>query len=205
MAEQGRADARGTRRLARWRTAALLPMLVPMLAPLLVGANVPAHAHSGLLGSTPTAGDTVTLDSDRLVLMFSEELAAGSSQVTVLDEQALDTVSGDPHVTGPSLEVPLALRSEGRHEVTYRVVSGDGHVIVGDFEFVVGSAGPADARDAVARSAAATPASGPGAEVARVVWGGGAVLVVLGLVLLPRLGRNRGARPDTGSSSVWSG
>jgi methionine-rich copper-binding protein CopC len=188
---------RGVRRVA----AAIVAVLVLLV--LLVTGTAPAAAHTDLVGSTPGPGDTVSPDTNRLVLVFGGPVAEGSSQVVVLDDHGLDAVDGSAAVSGQTLEVPLRLQRSGRHEVTYRVVSEDGHAIVGTYEF--------DVRSAASGTAPSTPPpSGPpeitagagteqtGSGLPPALWAvGGIAVLVLGLVLARTASRSAQGHPAT--------
>lgn len=178
---------------ARWsvrsrgrRSWCAAPAWVVILA-LLLTVPSPALAHSDLVGSTPRDGDTVALRTDRLVLVFGDEILPGSEQVVVRDPAGHDAVAGRPSVTGGALDVPIDLLVPGRHQVTYRVLSDDGHAVVGELSFdVAGPGGPA-----VAVTPAVTEATG-GTLVPPIWWLAGAGAAVGGLVLLRRrLGPSR--------------
>lgn len=195
-----RADPRRAvrRGLAACSTAALLLVLI--------GWSSPAHAHTEMVASSPAQDDVVGIDTERLVLVFSDTLATGSSQVVVLDEAESDAVVGAPAVTGSTLEVPLELRSPGRHDVTYRVVSTDGHALVGDFRFTVGSGRSGDLTAAAQTGSGApgaavrAPPTAVGPQVPGVVWVGGIGLVVLSLLAVQALRRPHPSGPVDGGS-----
>lgn len=179
---------------ARWswwfrgrRTWCVAPALLIILT-LLLAVPSPALAHSDLVGSTPRDGDSVSLRTDRLVLVFADDLLPGSEQVVVRDPAGEDVVAGTPSVTGGTLEVPIHLPTPGLHLVTYRVLSGDGHAVVGELSFdVTGPGGPA-----VAVTPAVTEATG-GTPVPPIWWLVGAGAAIGGVVLLRRrLGPSRG-------------
>lgn len=124
---------------------------------LLLGSGAPAHAHTELLGSSPSAGVT-----DRAVsqvrLQFVEPLAEGLAQVVVTGPSGLVT-AGDPVITGADVVVPLeALTRAGTYRVDYRVVSTDGHVVVGGYDLTVSASAAAQARQQGRDDGAATKA-----------------------------------------------
>lgn len=165
------------RRRRTWCTA---PALLVVLA-LLLTVPSPALAHSDLVGSTPRDGDTVSLRTDRLVLVFGDDLLPGSEQVVVRDAAGEDVVAGTPSVTGGTLEVPLDLSAPGPHLVTYRVLSGDGHAVVGELSFdVVGTGAPAVAVTPAVAEASGGPLGSP------IWWLAGAVGAVGAVALLRR-------------------
>ncbi|WP_051706154.1 copper resistance CopC family protein [Nocardioides aequoreus] len=141
---------------------ARLSALALLLAVLLAVWPAPARAHSDLVGSTPRAGDTVALGTERLVLVFSDPLVPGQAQVLVRDAAGRDVSTGRPALDGPSVEVPLRLQRPGRHAVTYRVLSADGHTVVGELAFSVRA--PADAPASAGPAPGTTSGSAPSGQ-----------------------------------------
>ncbi len=174
--------------------------LVYLVLVLLVLLPAPAQAHTDLVGSTPRDGDTVSVATDRLVLVFGEDLVSG--RVVVRDPEDLDVVAGSGPaaggVVGSTLEVPLDLRTTGRHVATYRVVAADGDTVVGEISFEVtdrtdAGAGPAPAGSpgplAEAAAAGLPVSSDDDALVPPVRWLLGAVSVLGAVVVLRGVGR----------------
>lgn len=179
-------------------------VVILLLALLGAGWSVPAEAHTDLVASTPRAGDTVTTATDRVVLAFSSALVPGSGDVVVRDGRGVDVVSRAPTVSEQTLEVQVRLRGPGPHEVTYRVLADDGHVVVGEMSFDVAEQGSprSTAEQGTPRSAPAGPAPPPpsastgpesaGDAIPWPVWWGLAAALVALLLLQRRL---RPARP----------
>lgn len=100
-----------------------------------------SHAHSALVSSDPVAGSTVAIFPERITLVFNEELLTlGGSRSNYLElvsassesiELAESVVSGE-RLTAKVLGIDPG---PGSFTVLYRVVSGDGHVIRGEFQF----------------------------------------------------------------------
>lgn len=207
------------------RLAALLLLLGVVVA----AWAPPAQAHSELVASTPQAGDTVGLDTDRLVLVFSDPLTPGQAQVLVRDGAGKDVAAGAPRLDGPTLEVPLRLHRAGPHTVAYRVLSTDGHTVVGELDFAVrgrpdagrsadadpaapASSTPDTAGEGVGADAgAATPSAAPVADAALASestasvpaplwWVAGAAVLVIVVSLLMTWSA-RGAAPTTAETS----
>ncbi|HJR38193.1 MAG TPA: copper resistance CopC family protein, partial [Nocardioidaceae bacterium] len=96
---------------------------------LMVAVPVAASAHTDLAGSAP-AEDTVV---DRAVtsvrLTFASALNPDLVNAVVAGDEGNRAV-GDPTVRGRVLTVPVQpLDRAGRYEVSYRVVSSDGHPV----------------------------------------------------------------------------
>ena len=146
----------------------------------------PASAHTALVSSNPEAGAVLTEAPSEIRLKFNENLLLVSdknpNKIELFDSSGA-VVSGVTSVSGP--EVFATLNEElasGNYRVSYRVVSGDGHPIEGEYEFTV------DTGDVTAM-----PISEPEAEdgsnlVIRLIW----VLLglsVVGLAALLRFGK----------------
>lgn len=160
----GAGDAVGTTSagLRRGRAGSPAPGSLARAVALLVAGTVLAlswpaagQAHTDLLGSTPRAGESVALTTDRVVLQFSADLVAEGSHVAVVDPTGTDVATDEAATLGDTVSVPVALVRPGRHAVTYRVLAADGHVLVGSLDFTVRPA-------ASAPTGPAEPARGPG-------------------------------------------
>lgn len=167
---------------------------------VLMGSTQPAGAHTDLIASAPRADETVGLATERVVLTFGLDLTPGSGQVVVRDPRGVDTVTGAPSMSGSTLEVPVRLGSPGRHEVAYRALASDGHVVVGELVFDVaapgvGAEGPGELVPAL--PSASSPAAGSGGErfLVTLLWGLGVALMALLVLLHNRRGRGSATHP----------
>ncbi len=96
------------------------------------GAAVPTHAQ--LVSTTPGDGDTVESVA-AVTLTFSEDINGKFLQVRVEGQDGSET-DGSPTADGHVVTQPLAADlPAGEHQVTYRVVSVDGHPVSGTFTF----------------------------------------------------------------------
>ncbi|MGH8775888.1 MAG: copper resistance CopC family protein [Jiangellaceae bacterium] len=184
-----------------------------------------AAAHNELIGSTPEDGATVTEAPITVELEFDQPVQRDFNQVAVLDAGGGHHEEGDPQVVGARVSQAVADLASGEYEVTYRIVSADGHPITGSVTFTVtgptGSATPsvppagetarppADldehaGHDAAADTNVAAPAdddAGSGGLLA-VVGGIAAAVAVGGAVYFTMGGRRPRARPhDAGAES----
>lgn len=177
----------------RWRLDGARLLLTLLATVLFASWPMAAHAHTELVASTPSAGDSVALSTQRLVLVFGADLVPGAGQVVVRDPAGADVTAGGPTISGGTVEVPLELATPGRHDVSYRVTGSDGHPIVASFTF--------DAtRDGAGRTdpASLTPvpaADADGAGSASSGWAPGSAalwaLTATGLVALVALVHRR--------------
>jgi hypothetical protein len=142
------------------RSAALL---LPGLLLLMTAA--PASAHTELVSGTPGPGVTVNGAVGDLTLTFVSPVVAEGTQVVVRDPRGANH-AGTAATLGPQARVVLQpLTRPGTYTVSYRAVAGDGHPIIGGYEFRVSDKGAAAARSQ-GRSAAigGTAGAGTGAE-----------------------------------------
>lgn len=189
----------------------LLGVLVVTLA---VAWPSAAGAHTDLAGSTPSPGDTVSMETQRLVLVFTDTLTTDAGQVVVRDESGANVAAGSPAINGDTLEVALRLVMSGHHEVAYRVTGSDGHPVVGDFFFDVAEDAVADEEpsrplESTAAAAvpdpvaAATPAAAPPEREASSLtpWllGAASLIALIALVLLVRRAAPPLGHPGSGS------
>ncbi|MDT0157922.1 copper resistance protein CopC [Microbacterium sp. ARD32] len=175
----------------RIRTA-LAGAAVAVAAMLAVAA--PASAHDQLVSSTPADGEQLTSAPEQVVLTFSNDLLALSDNsgtaVTVVDDAGTDWVAGDPVVQADTVTVPLKSGMPGgAYDVTWKVVSSDGHPTSGDYSFSIAASDPAPSTEPStaptandAPSAAPSQSSTPApAQDASMPW---PLLIGLGVVVL---------------------
>ena len=168
-------------------------------ATALPGSTASLVLHSRLLGSTPQDGSSVP-SASRVVLTFNEDVNPDFVKVAVKGPNGLEA-RGAPAVDAREVTQDLAQDlPAGKHAVTYRVVSTDGHPVSGTVTFTTtqaaasASTGPSPSPSASATAAdggsvvaspapSAAPASGDSGSgsVPWLVVGAVAVLVVLGL------------------------
>ncbi|MFC4007267.1 copper resistance protein CopC [Nonomuraea purpurea] len=156
----------------------------------------PAFAHDALKSSSP-AKNAVISSPKEIELEYS---AGVKFPFVVLHDAAGKTVElGEPRLAGPKVfadvQGPLA---PGPYTIAWRVVSSDGHPIEGEIPFSVkGSSSSSASPSSVAESPAAREPSAAGtAGVPGWIWGGLAVLVVLGAFVLIRTTRRSADREE---------
>ena len=122
-------------------------MIVVAIALIATSARAAVFFHAALLRSTPAADAKLTKAPKDIRLVFSEEVVASLSQITLIDPAGDSTklkVTNDPHNVHMLVgTIELALSSGGRYSVSWRVVSADGHPVDGTFSFSVASAAAA--------------------------------------------------------------
>lgn len=132
----------------------------------LLGAGQ-ATAHSQLISTIPSDGALLNEPPPSVVLTFDEALIPEVDSISINDAAGNVVASPTVEPVGSTLTVPWpAGLPDGVYQVAYRVVSGDGHPVIGAITFTVGT------------PTAAPSALDPGAETAAEVDGGGSVLPV---------------------------
>lgn len=171
----------------------------------------PAEGHTDFIGADPSDGADLSVVPSTVRLEFSDPMDPGLSTVTMQmgDGRAASVeVSGGDQRSVLVATIPSSLRPDGgsttRWTVRFRVVSRDGHPVVGSTSFVV--------RTREVERASSTPAAPPttgdtspprmdaDADDGRTAWPllavglGVLALLVLGVGTVIRLGRRD---PDT--------
>ena len=132
---------------------ALLATVTVMIAAVL-GAS-PAAAHSELVSSAPADGSAQSAPPAQVVLTFNEIISDAGLQVVAQGPSGSVALPA-PTVNGTTVttEWPQT-ESGGEYQVSYRVVSADGHPIDGTIRFSY----PGEADDPAAASAADSSAA----------------------------------------------
>jgi len=172
-----------------------------------VAVAAPASAHNYLVSSSPAADAVVTeqpgtlsvTTNDDLLVLGDDGRAAG---LRVTGPDGLYYGDGCVTVLGPEASMPLELGAAGSYDVTWQVVSTDGHPVSGEYSFewqpadgtavADGSETVPDCNGTVDVSGAAAPADGDSDEAAPsgadavpigdVLWIGGALVAVVAAV-----------------------
>lgn len=163
----------------------------------------PATAHSELLESSPPAGAVLDAAPRAVELTFGEDVQTQGGGIVVKGPSG--TRYDDPStfsVDGTVASVGLAPQDggyvDGTYTVTYRVVSADGHIVSGSYNFrlrgVAQSDQPSPTSTLDASPAAGTPP--PEESGGGVVWvlGLGAIGVVLVAAVISVAVRGRRGR-----------
>ncbi len=102
-------------------------------------AATPAFAHSFLVEATPSSKDHVATSPKTIKLRFGGGVEPKYSKLTV--ENAEGKVLGEGSIGTPDKPRELSMESPelapGKYVVRYRVLSTDGHVVEGNYEFTV--------------------------------------------------------------------
>ena len=108
-----------------------------LLGSLLLVASATAQAHAHLQQSTPADGSTIATAPTKLVLRFSE--AAQLTALSITKEGGpKQQLAPLPDRAQTTIEIVLPVLTPGRYAVSWRAVSGDGHVVPGTIHFTLG-------------------------------------------------------------------
>jgi copper transport protein len=98
-----------------------------------------AHAHSELASSTPADDTNVATAPQEIELRFSEAVTLTMLAIARNDQdkRALGPL---PPKAATAFKVPVTGLTDGHYSVTWRALSGDTHVMSGEFTFSIGAA-----------------------------------------------------------------
>lgn len=138
-------------------------VLLAALCGTVFGAS-PAAAHDQLTGTEPRVNQIVAAMPKVVRLTFSGSPMAIGTTVLVVDAKGGRVGSARATVKGNivSLELPSA-PTDAWYQVRWRVVSADGHLLSGSFDFGVGDPSSAP-KPGLTASVEDQPSSGPGPE-----------------------------------------
>lgn len=123
--------------LATLRWGAREKIAVAVVAAVTIAS--PALAHSFLVEATPSSKDHVSASPKTIKLRFGGGVEPPYSKITV--ENAEGKVLADGSIGKPDKPRELSVDSPelapGRYVVRYRVLSTDGHIVEGNYEFTV--------------------------------------------------------------------
>jgi len=121
-------------------TQSILSILFICITPAWVGA------HAELEASTPSAGSTISEMPSSISLTFGEDLISLSGEkvnsLALSDPSGAAVTLSAPTVTGGKISAKIEslggeVFASGTYEITYRVVSADGHPISGSIPFLL--------------------------------------------------------------------
>lgn len=102
-------------------------------------AASPARAHSFLVEATPSSKDHVAASPKTIKLRFGGGVEPKYSKLTV--EDASGKVLSEGSIGVPDKPRELSMEAPelapGKYVVRYRVLSTDGHIVEGNYEFTV--------------------------------------------------------------------
>jgi methionine-rich copper-binding protein CopC len=116
-------------------------LFTSLLLSILIASICSANAHSSLINSDPSSGQILDQISHELTLTFNEDLIEiEGEQLNSLQLNFLDSGENtglEVKVIGPKISglLPASTYPAGAYELSYRVVSADGHPITGVISF----------------------------------------------------------------------
>ena len=111
------------------------------LAGLLISSSNGANAHSGLISSNPSQGEVLEQLPQAFTFTFNEELIVIEGETVnslqLIAEGSVEKTELEVNTVGPDINglLPSGTYPPGVYEITYRVVSADGHPITGEISF----------------------------------------------------------------------
>ncbi len=109
---------------------------------LVLETSFPVNAHSSLVSATPAENAVLSEFPTEIILEFNENLLqlgdANPNKVEVRNSMG-DLLSSATIVNGSKISAPLQITGNDEYEVSYRIVSGDGHVVEDSYKFKVES------------------------------------------------------------------
>ena len=101
-----------------------------------------ASAHAALESTVPAKGAIVSKTTSQVSMLFGEDILVikgkNPNSISVTDSKGKKVSTGVAVVSGTKISNALrAPLSTGKYTVKYRVVSADGHVVTGSYNFTV--------------------------------------------------------------------
>lgn len=98
-----------------------------------------AFAHSFLVDASPTAKDHVAAPPKMVKLRFGGGVEPNYSTISIIDASGKTVVEGAKGLPDKPRELTLDAPdlAAGAYIVKYRVLSSDGHIVEGKYEFTV--------------------------------------------------------------------
>ncbi|MFT4030446.1 MAG: copper resistance protein CopC [Protaetiibacter sp.] len=192
-----------TRRL---RALAVAASVVAAGAALALVAAPAAEAHSVLVGSTPSEGETLDTLPAEFSVSFNETLLAGAGgaafALRVLGPDGLYYGDGCLSIVDATMSTTAAIGPAGDYTLEYQVVSADGHPVSGEIAFSWTGQATAEGSTAPSVCADTTPTGTPtpgdtasGPPLADLAWIAAALLAIaaaVGVALVAMRRRPRG-------------
>lgn len=185
------------------RAVAALVSLLLALSFAGVAAATSAQAHDELVSSNPATKARLDAAPKELTLTFSSAPMKDTVKIVAVDANAQPVALDTPKVAGKVVTVPWPTQQAGSYEVTWRVVSSDGHPINGAIAFqVLGSDSaspsaptedPSDSTVATDEPTANDPANSSSSNTAGMIAGlaaAGVAAVVLVAIMIRRRQNN---------------
>lgn len=104
----------------------------------------PASAHAELVEAVPSAGAVLANAPEVILLQWNEAVATGAGQLSLIDDagETTDVTVEAGDAVAEATITPVKPLSDGRWTVSWKAVSGDGHLVSGAYSFTVGDVAP---------------------------------------------------------------
>src|SRR5712691_5631057 len=123
----------------RWQQLRRVAAAVAAVALVGLAAAAPAGAHAFLIRSDPAAGARLAEGPATLTLYFSEPFVRRSEHVTLRRVGGESVKLSPPASSAAIVHQPLPANLRGVYVVSWRVLTDEGHISLGQFAFAVGS------------------------------------------------------------------
>src|SRR5690554_4760792 len=107
---------------------------------ILVLVPIQAFGHTKLIEMNPQPDSQIELSPEHVHLQFSAKLEAVSGQTLYVEDEAGENIEAGPVQIGEdskSVQLTLPQLQKGTYTVHYHVMSLDGHMVMGDYQFTV--------------------------------------------------------------------
>ena len=133
-----------------------IAVAVLVAATALLVNPAPAFAHTRLLSSDPAEGATLTVAPQQIRLTFTDQMSAPLSKIAVNGPDGTQWEVGPLAAENTVVTAPVRQTGPaGKHTITYRVLSGDGHPVSGTVRFTLDL--PAPTSSTVVPTTSSTP------------------------------------------------
>ena len=162
----------------------LLLVLVLVSSVILFPAS--ANAHARLVSTDPADGAVLTTMPESVTFTFNENILEGSTAIAFVDELGSVIDSSPGTLLGPSITAAWPQQaSQGSIQVSYRVVSADGHPVMGSITVTLAGTSPSQPETTTpAPLLEATPSTTNSFPLPISLAIGITVLIALGAVIL---------------------
>jgi methionine-rich copper-binding protein CopC len=146
----------------KWWTARLAAIGSVIAVGLFTGAGL-ASAHDQLNNQSPGRDEHLAASPAEVSLSFSGRPLPIGMTVLVVDASGKDWAAGVPRAEGSVVRRPVTTLPAGYYQVRWRVVSADGAVVSGNYDFAVGDTAGSVKVPVTARGAKDAGLAGSGA------------------------------------------
>ncbi|MDX8048466.1 copper resistance protein CopC [Lentzea sp. BCCO 10_0798] len=174
-------------------TVRLIPAVLSALALALLG-TAPANATTRLESSDPAEGTTLVAAPAAATLTFSEEVDLGSASITLAGPDASPVTLAAPTAAGRVVTQPLPALPNGTLTLNFKVLSVDGHEVIGAVKFTLNAPVPtttttvpptttAPLSSSVAPAGAQSTDSGGSSSLGWILGGAALLIVAAGVAV----------------------